>query len=718
MTTSGTPHKPGNNGTSLTVDALARAKALPADWLRDLGLADLPDGGVAIPYHGPDGATLFVRQREVPGGPRFRQPGGTPLQPYGLDRLAAARKHGHVYYVEGESDCWPLWHLGLPAQGLPGAGSARCLRAEHLDGIDAVYVHQECGDDGEPDQGGKQFVEGLQKRLGELEYSGAVYVIQCRYAGVKDPADLYARDPDRFLERWQAVVSAARPLAVGDGRGDAWEPPGPAASGAPPGDAASTFMRWRFAALDSRTFFTNKYELEWLVSRVLVAGQPGVIGGPKKVLKTSTLIDLAVSLGSATPFLGRFQVYRRRRVVILSGESGEAVLQNCGQRVCAARGVDPCSLDVFWAFRLPQLANPLDLRELRRGLEELCADVLVLDPLYLALLSGANSREVEAGNLYHMGPLLSDMAQACLEVKCTPLLCHHAGKARSNHFDPLDLDDLSFSGIAEYARQWILENRREPFDPNTGSHRLWVSVGGSAGQSGCWAMDVEEGVLREDFGGRKWDVTVYTLTEALEGEATAKDRAKRDAQARQVKEDGTRVLNALDTLADADGRAVFTQVRAKACLANDRMTRAVLALRDEGAAFEVAMKVSYGKGNKTTREARGLTRRNPTPPAPTQKNLGEAGPSGPSGQTQDNPDGPDAVGAPCPAGADHRDTHTPIGGVCPDGQVTSADGADHRDPESETSQGEKTSGEHPCSPEPPKAKGKPRRNRGKERQRR
>ena len=38
----------------------------------------------------------------------------------------------------------------------------------------------------------------------------------------------------------------------------------------------------RFAVLDSRTFFTTPYRLEWLIKRVLVKGQPAVLGGPKK----------------------------------------------------------------------------------------------------------------------------------------------------------------------------------------------------------------------------------------------------------------------------------------------------------------------------------------------------------------------------------------------------------------------------------------------------
>ena len=190
-------------------------------------------------------------------------------------------------------------------------------------------------------------------------------------------------------------------------QGDAWEPASPEAAAKA---AAAIDRSYRLAAVDSRTFFTTPYKLEWLVKRLLIKGQPCIFGGPKKSLKTTELVDLAVSLATATPFLGYFEVYRRCRVVMISGESGEAVLQETGRRICAARGIDPATLDVHWSFRLPKVASVLDRDALALGLQQLGAGVVIIDPLYLCLLAGMDARDVEAGNLFHMGPLLLDLA--------------------------------------------------------------------------------------------------------------------------------------------------------------------------------------------------------------------------------------------------------------------------------------------------------------------
>jgi replicative DNA helicase len=333
--------------------------------------------------------------------------------------------------------------------------------------------------------------------------------------------------------------------------------------------------------IDSATFFALDCRPMWLVEGLLVADQPCILGGEKKVLKTTLGIDLAVSLGTGTPFLGHFTVPNPRRVAFISGESGKHTIQETGRRVCKARGIDPARCGVFWDFRLPQLASLGDLTELKRGLSERRAEVVLIDPLYLSLLKG--NTEINPGSIYGMGPLLMDVAHACSVVGATPILMHHGKKGAKSPRDPyrpMELDDLSGAGVAEFARQWLLLSRREAFKP--GSHRLWLGVGGSVGHGGLWGVDVEEGQPTGDFSGRTWLVAVNTAGEVIDRRAEDRRLVKKKEAAAEVDEACSQVMVALDKVADEDEAVGLTDLQASSGLGRDRFKRAVAALKANG----------------------------------------------------------------------------------------------------------------------------------------
>ena len=146
----------------LRLSEYAEAKGLPEPFLHKLGLSELSYLGqtaIRIPYLDAGGEERAIRFRLALEGPdRFRWKNGSKPFLYGLWRLEEARRVGYVWLVEGESDCHTLWQHGIPAIGLPGANGWREDRdAEHLDGIETIYVVIE------PDQGGESVLKWIAR---------------------------------------------------------------------------------------------------------------------------------------------------------------------------------------------------------------------------------------------------------------------------------------------------------------------------------------------------------------------------------------------------------------------------------------------------------------------------------------------------------------------------------------------------------------------------
>ena len=140
---------------------------------------------------------------------------------------------------------------------------------------------------------------------------------------------------------------------------------------------------------------------------MLVAGQPCMVAGPKKGMKTSLLIALAIALATGRPFLDNFAVTRPCKVIILSGESGMATLQETARRICRSMEVSLADLDnLIWSDWLPRLDNPQHLDGLERTIEETQCEVLIVDPAYLCM-PGA-----DASNLFIQGTLLHGSAKS------------------------------------------------------------------------------------------------------------------------------------------------------------------------------------------------------------------------------------------------------------------------------------------------------------------
>jgi len=193
----------------LTLDRLVDAKRIPSDFLRSLGITEGVSGVermkcVDIPYLNEQGEVLAIRKRlRLVGKPRFIWRRGDKPAPYGLWRLTEAREARRMIFVEGESDCWTLWHAGLPALGIPGASIWKEAWKRYLQGIDEVYVWRE------PDIGGDSLIPLIAAYLPDIK------VIESP-KDTKDPNELWLTvscEIEAFQERMEQLMEAAQPVS-------------------------------------------------------------------------------------------------------------------------------------------------------------------------------------------------------------------------------------------------------------------------------------------------------------------------------------------------------------------------------------------------------------------------------------------------------------------------------------------------------------------------
>jgi hypothetical protein len=413
---------------------------------------------------------------------------------------------------------------------------------------------------------------------------------------------------DRGYGRRRAV-SPNRPVVSGTGPVVPPGEPEPAPAGGPvppPADSTGQRPKSRFKFESLRELFARDSRPTWLIDRMLARRQPFVVGAPLKTLKTSVLLDMAVSLATGTPFLGRFTVPNRVRVAVVSGESGEFTIKETLARIAAARGIPdlPAAADGWLTveFSLPTLTDAVTMSDFAGHLARLEVDVVVIDPLYLCL------GDADAKNMFEMGEALAGVATWLYAARpdLTVGMVHHANKSVVAG-EPMELENIAYPALAQWARQFVLLSRRTPYQ-NDGNHDLWFRFGGSIGTGGLHALRVAEGLIRSDFTGRFWDVQVLGLDDAA---GAAVVERKRDQRARKQAEDAEDIKNLLQTIdsqVNERGRAGchLTLLATGMGVGKARATELVTRLVDEGVIEEVQVPSSIGSG--ATRLVKGYRR--------------------------------------------------------------------------------------------------------------
>ncbi len=299
------------------------------------------------------------------------------------------------------------------------------------------------------------------------------------------------------------------------------------------GGASVTYRLLSCAELDA-----GSYEFEPIIKGALIAKQNCIIAGPSKTYKTSLAADAGISVATGTRFLGYFPIERPRRVLFMAGEIGESGIQDYARRICKARGLNLAEVEnLYWSTDLPKFGERAHLDALAACLFAYEIELLILDPLYMAM-PGA-----DAANMMIVGGLLRSIGDLCHDHGCTPLFLHHTVKAAARDGGNLGLHQIAWAGFGEWARQWWLVQPIERW--RAGRTTLRVNIGGSTGIGADVAIEIDEGVVTDETPVRQWAVTCKPLEDA-EGDAAERAETKKaDAERRRLDSDLGRIRSAL-----------------------------------------------------------------------------------------------------------------------------------------------------------------------------
>jgi hypothetical protein len=125
----------------------------------------------------------------------------------------------------------------------------------------------------------------------------------------------------------------------------------------------------------------NDCDATWLVENLWARAGVGVIGGAPKCCKSWLALDLALSVASATPCLGRFPVVHPGPVLLYLAEDAPAVVRGRLSGLCLNRNLDLATLPIHvittWSLRLDL---PRDQRRLADAVRQIRPRLLLLDP--------------------------------------------------------------------------------------------------------------------------------------------------------------------------------------------------------------------------------------------------------------------------------------------------------------------------------------------------
>lgn len=248
-----------------------------------------------------------------------------------------------------------------------------------------------------------------------------------------------------------------------------------------------------FSPVGFRDFVTSALpRTTWLVEGVWSGKAHGLLGGESKSFKSLLTYDLAVSVATATPFLGRFAVPKAGPVLIIQEENTPGDTRDAILRIATSRGFgptvvpdlnDPGRTELHMGDDLPvelinnagfSLVDENHMRWLESYVRRVRPVLVVLDPLYL-ITPGVNEDSAEA-----MTPILARLLRIKQKYGCGIMIVHHYTKSKE-HKSHRAAERMSGTGVFHrWLASAVYVERPDESLPTvrlSGEHRSKASAG-------------------------------------------------------------------------------------------------------------------------------------------------------------------------------------------------------------------------------------------------
>lgn len=161
---------------------------------------------------------------------------------------------------------------------------------------------------------------------------------------------------------------------------------------------------------------------DWLVEQLWARSAVGIIGGAPKCCKSWLGLDLALSVASGSPCLGRFAVTDKGSVLLYMAEDSTAIVKQRLGGLCRHRGLDLKALpiDVITAPAL-RLDLELDQARLAATVRRHAPRLLLLDPF-------VRLHRIDENHAGDVSALLGYLRSLEREHQLAVVVVHHARK--------------------------------------------------------------------------------------------------------------------------------------------------------------------------------------------------------------------------------------------------------------------------------------------------